>query len=580
MKIKIPKIIRSLVLFLICMSATLHAADKRVGLALYDVASGENVDYLKKVVKESLGASLQMKGYTIVDIPLTEDEIKRRGVAGFLKKDNLDALVAGSIIKVGSNVQIFSRVYTLSGATQPAVLTSTALTVDALLGTLSNHSQLIAGELSKNPQPLAVVSAPIETKTPPPEKVKPEKPLKETAVSIVAPASRPVPTPVVAPVPTPVVALTPEAKPAKVKTPNIKTDQALSASKEEIRETGAPNIPDYKWVSNVLSFEGRGMAYGDVKGDGQKEVVIADLKHVYVFEFTKNQLRLLKTYDAGENDAFVRVYTQDVNGDGKEEILVTNINRGIAASFVLELVGDEFKEVVKNAPWLIKTLNWNGNNIILGERFNAKLVEYHDIRQLKVENGKFKDMGKFEAPSEIGIYGLESFKSKNTEAEEMLYLTPSGYLKIYDVENGKKFKKKWSSSERYGGTSNFLRLAQTDMFNEVTNDFSYFNVEPVSLMGSDGYGSIFVPKNDDFLKNMIGTRPVVKNTWFTKLHWQDIGMREVYSTRKIDGYFADNIKVQLPWENQPKVLTLLWVRDRGFMNAMGTFKTVVAVYDL
>lgn len=575
---KLARILGTFVLFFIFLSTFVYASQQRVGLALYEVASGENVDYLKKVAKESLSASLQNRGYLVVEIPFTEEEIKKRGVANLLKKDNLDALIAGSIVKVGSNVQVFSRVYTASTLSQPVILTHTAASVDVLLGTLNTHAQLIATELSKAPvvAPLATAaSLPVESKTPPPEKIKTTKPVKEVFAPVVTPAPSPAPLPS-----TPAVAETPEAKPKKVKTPNVKTEQAIPGTKEEIRETGALGIPDYKWISNILPFEGRGMAYGDVNGDGQKEIVIVDLKHVYVFEFTKGQVRLLQNYTGAENDAFIRVYTKDLNGDGKEEILVSNINRGQGASFALELVAGEFKELVKNSPWIIKVLNWSGENIIIGEPFNGKLVEYHDLRRLKMEDGKLKDAGKFEAPSEVGIYGVQSFKSQNTEAEQLLYLTPSGYLKIYEIESGNKFKKKWSSSERFGGSANFLRLPQTDMFNEVTNEFTYFNVEPVTWMGSDAYGSIMAPKNDDFLRNMIGTRPVVKNTWFTKLHWQDIGMREVFSTRKIDGYFADNLKVQLPWESQPKLLGLLWVRDKGFLNAMGTFKSVVVLYDL
>lgn len=569
MKSKLAGILGTFVLFFVFLSTSVHASQQRVGLAVYEIASGENVDYLKKVAKESLSASLQNKGYSVVEIPFTEEEIKKRGVANLLKKENLDALVAGSIVKLGSNVQIFSRVYTSTTVLQPVVLTSTAASVDALLGTLGNHSQLIATELSKSVSPVVAASEPIKT----------TKPVKEVFAPVVVSAPAPAPLPSTSPPPATTSSPTPP-EPKKVKTPNVKSEQAIPGSKEEIRESGASGIPDYKWVSNVLPFEGRGMAYGDVNGDGQKEVVIVDLKHVYVFEFTKGQIRMIKDYTAGENDAFIRVYTKDLNGDGKEEILVSNINRGQSASFALEMTGGELKEVVKNSPWIIKVLNWGGENIIIGEPFIGKLVEYHDLRRLKVENGKFKDDGKFEAPAEVGIYGVQSFKSQTSEAEQMLYLTPSGYLKIYEIENGKKFKKKWSSSERFGGTANFLRLQQTDMFNEVTDDFTYFNVEPVAWMGNDGYGSIMAPKNDDFLRNMIGTRPVVKNTWFTKLHWQDIGMREVFSTRKIDGYFADNIKVQLPWENQPKLLALLWVRDKGFLNAMGTFKSVVVVYDL
>lgn len=573
MKIKIPSLLKSLVLLLALFAFTVHAAEKRVGLALYDIASGENADYLKKVAKESLSASLQARGYTVVDLPYSEDEIKRRGVSTVLKKDRLDALVAGSIVKLGSNAQIFTRIYSPENPSQPVVLTSASANVDALLGTLTNHAQLIATELSKSAPVVAAVPAPAPM--PASLKTKPEK-----ASPLVAPTPVPAPSSAVTPAPAPAVEASASPKTKKTKTPEVKSNEPVPGSAEMVRESGTPTMPDYTWISTILPYEGRGMAYGDVNGDGQKEIVIVDLKHVYVYEFIKNQVRLLYDYQGSEDDAFVRVYTKDLNGDGKEEILVSNISRGQGASFALEVADGSFKTFAKKSPWIVKVLNWNGSPLLIGEFFNSKQVDYHDIRQLIVENGKFKDAGKFEVPSEMGIYGLQSFKSQSNSGDQVLYLNSSGYLKIYDIEDKNKFKKRWSSSERYGGTANFLRLEQTDMFNEVVNSFTYFNVEPVTWMASDGYGSLMVPKNDDFLRNMIGTRPVVKNTWFTKLHWQDIGMRETLSTRKIDGYFADNIKVQLPWEKQPKLLALLWVRDKGFMNAMGAFKSVVVIYDL
>jgi hypothetical protein len=45
-----------------------------VGLANYDIVSGENVDYLKKAVREALSASLKEKGsVTLVEINQTEE---------------------------------------------------------------------------------------------------------------------------------------------------------------------------------------------------------------------------------------------------------------------------------------------------------------------------------------------------------------------------------------------------------------------------------------------------------------------------------------------------------------------------
>ena len=64
-----------LLFFILCLGAhSAFAQQTRVGLANYDIVSGENVDYLKKAVREALSASLKEKGsVTLVEINQTEE---------------------------------------------------------------------------------------------------------------------------------------------------------------------------------------------------------------------------------------------------------------------------------------------------------------------------------------------------------------------------------------------------------------------------------------------------------------------------------------------------------------------------
>src|SRR5262245_9155444 len=145
---------------LTCLLLATHvsAQETRVGLAAYDVVSGENVDYLKKAVHESLSASLQGKGeIKVVEISQTEEELKRKGLSKVLKGENLNALLTGSSVKIGAPVQINTRLYR-SGEMEPLLISHTADPVDRLLPTLKIHAQAILDQLNR-----PAVAAPVVT---------------------------------------------------------------------------------------------------------------------------------------------------------------------------------------------------------------------------------------------------------------------------------------------------------------------------------------------------------------------------------------------------------------------------------
>src|SRR5262249_8437038 len=141
------------------------------------VVSGENVDYLKKAVQESLSASLQGKGgIKVVEIPQTEEDLKKKGLSKVLKGENLNALLTGSIVKIGAPVQINTRLYQSEG-TEPLLISHTADPVERLLPTLKIHAQAILEQLNRPVDrlqptvaaPVVAPPAPVEAKPFPPK---------------------------------------------------------------------------------------------------------------------------------------------------------------------------------------------------------------------------------------------------------------------------------------------------------------------------------------------------------------------------------------------------------------------------
>jgi len=539
-------------------SGLVHAQQKRVGLATYEVVSDNtSSDYLKKVISESLSNTLSGQNQ-VVEVNELEGELKRKGVSNFLKREKLDALVVGSVVKVGSSVEIYTRIY-LTQAREPISLNANIDKLDAFLSALRTHGQRVAGELAKAPTaPITpvVAPAPVLSKTSEtPEKVKaPEKNIK-VAKQEVEPAP------------------TSDQKPVPVtgQDARIKKGGQLSA---------AVITPDYRWMSDLFAYEGRGMVYADLDGDGKNELVVISLKRVYVYELSQNQIRLLAMYEGNDEDNFVRVYAYDLNGDGKKDIVVSDVRFAQAASLGLEYQAGNFKVLFEKSPWLVNVIDWEGKPTLIGESYIGRTIDYHHLRKLKLEGKKLKEEAEdLPLSKEIGLYGLANFQfSAQDTTPSLIYLTPSGSLKVLQWD-GKKYVKKWASADKFGGSSNFIRMDVKNFLNEVDNEFTYFNVSPSAWLDG-GAGAVMVPKNENFTKGMVGTRPVAKDGFFVKLLWGDLGLREVWSTKKVEGYIADQQVVQLPWEKKKQLLVLFWVRDKGFMNAMGALKTAVAIYDL
>ncbi len=531
----------------------LHAEEKRVGLATYEVVSDTNTsDYLKKVVWESLSNTLSGQN-RVVEVSETETELKKKGISNFLKREKLDTLVIGSVVKVGSSVELYTRIYR-PDTTNPISLNATIEKLDTFLSSMRSHSQRVAGEISR----ISVV-APVQV-----------SPSTSAAAEKVKTSEKTAPVS-----PSPKVEVTPAAK---------ASDSTDTGTSTRIKKGGQASstvvTPDYRWLSDLFSYEGRGMTYADIDGDGKNELIIISLKRVYVYELLQNQIRLLAMYEGNDEDNFIRVYAYDLNGDGKKEIVVSDLRFAQAASLALEYQGGNFKTVFEKSPWLLNVIDWEGKPTLIGEAYMGREIDYHHLRKLRLEGKKLKEESEdMPLPKDVGLYGLVNFQtSAQDTTPSLLYLSVSGGLKVLQWD-GKRYVKKWASSDRYGGTSNFIRVDVKNFLNEVDNEFTYFNVNPSTWI-EGGSGAAIVPKNENFTKNMIGTRPVAKDAYFVKLLWGDLGLREVWSTKKVEGYIADQQIVQLPWEKKKQLLVLFWVREKGFMNAMGMLKTAVAIYDL
>ncbi len=513
-----------------------------LGLGSYEVISSEKIDYLKPLVQESLQTALEESDKRKIRIlTLSEKQIKSSDISKILKQEKVDAILVGSILKVGFPVQVNSRLY-LSGQ-ETKTISDQAENSDQVLSMLKIHAEKIKQILNQastsSVHPLQVQSNPV---LPPPTPVVSEK---KTATILRAPLTK---------------------KP-------MVTEEAPKSQSSNFIE-----FPDYKWMSDKLNFEARSLAVASFDGASNPHLVFVDLNHVYVYSFSNQSLKLVAKYDGKNADQFIRVYTQDLDGDARPEIIVSNVSYAQASSLILKYSETgEFQVLADKIPWLLKSVVYQGSPMLLGEVFYGKENSRHNIKKLKFENGKIKEEGDWDLPSDLGLYGLQTVTGAKQNSE-LLYLTPSGTLKTY-ANNSGRFEKNWSSSESYGGSANFIQVPVKNVLNQEEENNTFFNIDPIAWTNKTGDLELLVAKNDTFLKNIVGTKPIFKNSWLVKLKNSPVGYREQWNSKKIDGAVLDLVPY-ISEKGSRQILALFWLRDKGFAASFKRYPSVLAIYDV
>ena len=137
-----------------------------------------------------------------------------------------------------------------------------------------------------------------------------------------------------------------------------------------------------------------GSGIGDVDGDGQNEIVIADPGNVYVYRVTENKLTKLAEYSAKTLE-IKAIDVAKVRKQGPSRIYVTAQNRGSIASFVLEFRNGTLVPIVTDFPYYLRVINYPTYGPIpsrttkrsRGDRLKARSI----VWATKVTNWRFRN---------------------------------------------------------------------------------------------------------------------------------------------------------------------------------------------
>jgi hypothetical protein len=357
---------------------------------------------------------------------------------------------------------------------------------------------------------------------------------------------------------------------------------ASEKEQKEQKEKSRKSDPgaDKEWKSEELNLLGIGLGVGDVDGDGKNEIVIIDPATVYVYKFLGEKLNLVTEYSAGSL-ALKSADVAKIRPQGPARIYVSAQNRGVAASFVLELRGGKLVPVVQDLPYFLRVIHYPTQGpMLVGQRKGMRNMYEGPILRLADKGDALEPQGPFGVPLKIPVFGFTIGDIEGKRTPLIAVYDKEDHLRVYEPTG----KKRFVSKDYYGESDIILRKhgpedrkAETSKDESEQNEF--FRPRILSIDNyTDSVHDILVISHSSRTRRLLGRMKMLEEGQVLGLHWNGDVLVTRWSTPKVQGVITDFAVDTLPGLTGTKLITL--ERKKTDWLAFLKSRSQVRAYDL
>jgi hypothetical protein len=220
------------------------------------------------------------------------------------------------------------------------------------------------------------------------------------------------------------------------------------------------NLTDNEPWGNYLLEDGELFAFGDVVGNGERELVVSDGNNLRVYSMrdAPQEIWFLK---GGAEERHLSIDVLDLNDNGRSEIFVTSLINGgrTMNSFVLEYDSvSGYRRVWDRAPYFFRVMD----DALLMQKFTSFGLFTGPVYKGGWENGDYKPVSPLKLPDDVNIYGFAYINREKKVDAGLVSFDDDGYLHLYN--NGQPV---WKSTDSYGKFEISLTRNKRAMFDNT-----------------------------------------------------------------------------------------------------------------
>lgn len=189
-----------------------------------------------------------------------------------------------------------------------------------------------------------------------------------------------------------------------------------------------------------MPYRGRLLAAGDFDGDGRQEIMISNGKDIR-FYVPGVDFKPLWEIKGSASDDHLWLDSVNLNGNARDEVVVTSLRNSEVVSSIYEFTGEGFKLLWEGKYFMRR----HGSGLIAQAYSNADGFS-RDILQVTWRNGAYSIGDKLRMPKGVNIYDFVTLEGAGKEPLVFAY-DEKGYLNLYD-EKGTRV---WKSGTETGG---------------------------------------------------------------------------------------------------------------------------------
>jgi hypothetical protein len=355
---------------------------------------------------------------------------------------------------------------------------------------------------------------------------------------------------------------------------------AASAKDRPEKKSKSDPVTDKEWKSDELNLLGIGLGVGDVDGDGKNEIVIIDPATVYVYKLAGDKLSLVTEYSAGALE-LKSVDVAKTRPQGPARIYVSAQNRGVAASFVLELRGGKLVPVVENFPYFVRVIHYPTKGpILVCQRKGMRNMYEGPILRLADKGDALEPQGPFGVPQKIPVFGFTIGDIEGKRLPLIAVYDRDDHLRVYEPSG----KKRFASKDYYGESDVILRKhgpeeRQSGSSKDESEENEFFRPRIMSLDNyTDSTHDILAISHSSRTRRLLGRMKMLEEGQVLGLNWNGDVLVARWATPKVQGVITDFAIDTLPGFSGPRLITL--ERKKTDWLAFLKSRSQVHVYDL